>query len=91
MYGIEYISERGPSLQRQVHCSGTTVRTLKCWGRDEVPPSERAASTRGPPVKPPGVARGEGNTYVWVVVMIVGVGAERLVVLIKKTNLHDIC
>ena len=56
-----------------------------------MPPSERAASTRGPPVKPPGVARGEGNAYVWVVVMIVGVGAERLVVLIKKTNLHDIC
>jgi hypothetical protein len=51
---------------------------------DKMSSEERAASTWGPPVKPPGVARGEGNAYVWVVMIIAGVGVGRLVVLIKK-------
>ena len=56
-----------------------------------MPSSESAASSWGPPIKPTGVARGEGNAYVWAVVITGGVGVGRLVVLIKKKILHDIC
>ena len=92
MYGIEDISGTDPDLQRHIHCSGTTIRALKRWGRDrEVPSFESAASSWGPPIKPTGVARGEGNAYVWAVVITGGVGVGRLVVLIKKKILHDIC